>query len=366
MNRYVPAVVASVFSLAVVLGPTVLAAPAPAPAAVQQTVTLNPGDTLSVSCSTSLSGTFSNLLCALEPTPSPTPVPPAPTATPPAANVGLCGESNDTWHAPVVNGCQTKHEHGDAPPAWVHTSAYHPMFTHPGNTPNENLLKHTSFKGYSARFSNVDLYVIMHLDTNPNGHTSRFHSYQMWARDASGGISYFDGWMDFGVGDSTGPQLTRFHCDNTDGIRPAIAVNDQACPGPLRFENWYPRAAGYLGQAGWMPDFGFNTSANYYTGGDPLDKATWVPTGGQNNTRRIEIAWYANRSSQRGKFFATNFGQIVSGPTAAVCGTTKTVGAKTYPVLCLEQFIAPSLGSVQFPGNAVQKSYDFTGVVNPN
>ena len=61
------------------------------------------------------------------------------------------------------------------------------MFTHAANTPNENVHKHTGFKGFSARLNNIDVYVVMHLDSNPNGHTSRFHSYQMWTRDAEGG-----------------------------------------------------------------------------------------------------------------------------------------------------------------------------------
>src|SRR5215813_13089565 len=90
--------------------------------AVSQQVSLSPGDSLTVTCSTSLTGTIGNnsatLSCAAAPTPTATP-----TATPSAGNggsgVGLCGESNDLWHPPVVNGCATSHEHGDAPPDWV-------------------------------------------------------------------------------------------------------------------------------------------------------------------------------------------------------------------------------------------------------
>jgi len=242
------------------------------------------------------------------------------------------------------------------------------MFTHPGNTPNENVLKHTSFKGFSGRFNGVDIYVIMHLDSNPSGHSSRFHSYQMWARDGSGTVSHWDGWLEFGVGDATGPQVRRIGCDDTT-VRPIFEVNDPACNGGrLQFESWYARPAGYQGQALWMPDFGFNLSANYYIGGDPNDRSTWaaVATGELNRTRRIEVAWYANRSNQRGRFFATNFGEIGSGPTDPVCGTTRTIGGKTYPVLCIEQFIAPTLNTIAFPGNSIQKTYDMTGVVDPN
>lgn len=386
-RRLMPALIVAMLSALLVIVPIQAAAP---PQQSSQTVTLNPGDSLTVNCSTSLAGSFATNLAALScataeatptapptstatvtPSPTATNTPVAPTSTPtatatPHAHTGLCGESMATWHPPVVNGCQTKHEHGDAPPDWVNSSPWPAMFDHPGNTPNENVLKHTSFKGFTARFNNVDLYVIQHLDTNPSGHSSRFHSYQMWARDASGALSHWDGWMDFGDDEMAGPQIQRFHCDDPDGVRPVMAVNSQQCPGPLRFENWYPRAGGYLGQAGWMPDFGFNTSANYFFGGDPAVPSTWVPTGGMNGTRRIEVAWYANRSSQRGTFYATNFGQLVSGPNDPACGTTKTVGGRTYPVTCIEQRIAPTLNTIQFPNNAVQKTYDMTGVVNPN
>ena len=37
------------------------------------------------------------------------------------------------------------------------------------------------------------------------GQQTRFHSYQMWARDASGGVSHWDLWADFGQDNNTGP-----------------------------------------------------------------------------------------------------------------------------------------------------------------
>lgn len=359
--RYRPALVVAALSVALVVVPTF---------ATPQSYMLAPGDTLTVDCSTTLSGTVgaaqAQLVCEALPNPSPTAtaVPPTPTSVPP--NVGRCGESNDLWHSPIVNGCATQHEHGDAPPAWVAASGHPAMFTHDGNTPNENILKHSSFKGYSARFNNQDVYVVMHLDTNPSGHSSRFHSYQLWVRDQAGAVSHWDGWQDFGAGNDTGPTIRRFGCDDTDNTRPVMAVNVQNCGVGLRFENWYPRAAGFEGGAGWMPDFGFNTSANYYFGGDPVDRATWVPTGNGNGTRRFEMAWYANRDGRRGSFYATQFGELVSGPDDARCSQSRTVGTRVYQNLCIHQTVQPTLRTIQFPGNAQQKSYDMTGVINPN
>lgn len=290
---------------------------------------------------------------------------PAPIAVHGHVELGTCGEAMDVWHPAVVGECATGHEHGDAPPRWMLDAGYFPLFNHAANTPNENALvhKHSAFKGFSARFHDVDVYVVMHLDTNPGGHVSRFHSYQVWAQDPAGGVSHWHGWLDFGQDDQTGPNLRSFDCDNTDGTRPIIAVNDLACSDDLRFENWYSRAGA---ERAWSWDFGFNVSPTYYGGGDPADPSTWTPTGEFNTTRRIEAAWYADRSSLRGTFWATQFGDIVSGPGDPLCGTERAYGERTYTILCLEQYIAPTMTEVAFPGNATQLTYDEDGVSLPN
>jgi hypothetical protein len=385
--RYLPALVVFATTVALVIGPA-LAAPNAAPAAQALNVPLAAGDTLHVECAGLLKGTFASnaydfaceaVAATLTPTattsptntPSPTSSPTGtsvPTATAGPANVGRCGESNDVWHPPVIGSCFAQHEHGDAPPAWVATSGHPAMFTHDGNTPNENVLKHTSFKGYATRFNNQDVYVVMHLDTNPSGHSSRFHSVQVWIKDTSGAISHFDQWLEFGDGDNTGPTVRRFGCEDTDSPRPVFAVNARACNTPLRFENWYARPAGFEGNAPWMVDFGFNTAANYWAGGDPAVPATWDATGegSENDNRRIEMAWYANRSGQRGSFYATQFGEIVTGPSDPKCSQSRTLGTRTYANLCIHQTIQPTLQTIQFPGNASQKAYPSQGVINPN
>jgi hypothetical protein len=287
--------------------------------------------------------------------------------------VGKCGESNDSWHMGMIGTCATGHEHGDEPPDWVKNSAYKPMYTHPGNTPTENVVKHTSFKGFAASDDGVDTYTIMHLDTNPNGHSSRFHSVQVWAKDPSGGISHWDYWTDFGQGNNTFANLRgNGGCEDTS-IRPIMSVNYQNCGSQLTFESWYSRA----GAPAWGWDFGFNISPHYYAGKSPTEKAssdlsamnTWVSPG-MNRTRRIELAWYKGRdgggTTRTGKFYSTQWGQVVNGPTDPICGTTKTYGEKTYPVLCIEQYIAPTMSQFSFPGNAIQKEYSMQGVTLPN
>lgn len=295
-----------------------------------------------------------------------------PPATP-AWTLGVCGEDMMHWHAPVINTCATGHDHGDAPPAWVNSSRWMAMFDHPGNTPNENVLKHSSFKAFSLRLDGVDIYLIMHLDTNPNGHTSRFHSYQAWARDGAGGVSHWDLWADFGSGNETGPHLQAPDNCGNDGTRPIMMVNYVDCPrinGSVPFENWYSRAAAPL----WGWDLGFNIQPQYFggptkgvsTNGDLANMANWLPTGNLNANRRVEMAWYTNRSNQRGDFWSTQWGEIVSGPNDARCGQQRTFGTKSYTTLCIAQYVAPSMSTVQFTGNAFQKTYPLPGVKLPN
>ncbi|MGV1048222.1 MAG: hypothetical protein ACOYD4_06835 [Solirubrobacterales bacterium] len=291
-----------------------------------------------------------------------TPVPP--TATPlPMPTMDMTGLM---WHTPMahmVHGVLTTvHEHGDAPPAWVvDYNGGQPLFEHVAGTPNENghdgfsWWKHTSFKGWAGRFGTVDWYGIFHLDFNPSGHPSRFHSYQLWLRDATGAVSHMHGWLDFGTGQNTyGNVILR--CNTDSQVRPIIQPVQQGCP--VQFETWYARAGG-SGQ--WAPDFGFNINPNYFANVDytvPGTPDTWVATGGiRNLTRRIEFAWYASRSNLRGDFWTDQFGVVATGPSDAICGASITVGTKTYTRVCLLQHIAPTLPTIQFPGNAIQRTF---------
>lgn len=343
-----------------------------------QTINLAPGSSAGLTCPTTISTRVSRdrkqavVTCAPTPTPSPTPTPtpsPTPSPTPGQPCPAELHDAN-VWHPPVhPSGCYYGHEHGDAPPQWVQTSPWMPMFSHAGNTPGENVYKHTGFKGFSLRDDGIDVYVIMHLDTNPNGHTSRFHSYQVWAKDTAGNISYWDLWADFGEGNNTGPNVLPVDtCGVPQSTRPIMSVNFPECP--IAFETWYSRA----GAPEWGWDLGFNVKPQYYHGPAQGQSSnpdlgainTWLPTGLLNDTRRIELAWYAFRPHPTGRFYSTQFGEIVTGPTDPVCGTQRTIGNKTYTVLCLEQYIAPTMTTFSFPGNSVQKDYDSRGVVLPN
>jgi hypothetical protein len=297
--------------------------------------------------------------------PTVTPVTPDPTDTPAPDTTDM------TWHpAGAAHGDRPAHEHGDPVPQWVADAGYMPMFTHGAGTPGENFpyYKHTAFKQWAGRFGNVDWFGVFHLDTSPAGQSGRFHSYQLWMRDPTGAVSHLHGWLDFGVGNNTGSQRVVV-CGQDSGIRPIIMVNE----GPgcrVMFENWYARAG--VGD-GWAPDIGFNINPTFYASGDPADPATWTPIDGYANnvTRRIEFAWYRERAQAAGApfgapFWATQWGERVSGADAPVCGTQRAIGDRTYTVQCLEQYIAATLPSVQFPGNAEQREFPSEGVQLPN
>lgn len=289
---------------------------------------------------------------------------------------GNCGEDDSHWHPSVYNGCSTGHEHGDAPPLWVETSGQMPHFNHAGGTPNENVLKHTSFKGFNFMHATngTELYVIAHNDVHPNGQQTRFHSVQIWARDSQGGVSYVQKWMDFGVSNNTGSQISpNEQC--APFIRPVIAVNFPDCGG-LVLENWYENSTHILG---W--DVGLNTSAIYhggpqvgtYSSGNLADSATWIPTNNPvfNLNRRIEVTFIRSRFDQNGGpsnvvFYATQFGQIVSGPTDPVCGSSFTVGTRTYTTACLPTYVASTLPHFGFPGNSYENTWSCPNCQLPN
>lgn len=336
-------------------------------------MTLDAGDSVAIRCTAdALQITQDNpvsalAICSANATATATPAPadtatPEPTAT--ATHDHGMDEADLRWHAPGAHGDRPAHEHGDAPPQWVIDAGITPMFTHDASTPGENMAyyKHTAFKGWTGRFNNQDWYGVFHLDSNPAGQRGRFHSYQLWIKADDGSISHFHGWLDFGTGNNAGAQRV-VTCGQDSQIRPIILANQAGCA--PRFENWYAAPA-MGGRADWAPDFGFNINPQYFAS-DSDNPADWTPTGGVRNLdRRIEFAWYANRSALRGEFWTTQFGDLVSGLDDAICGTQRSYGDRTYVLACINQYISPALRTIQFPGNAVQRAFPGNGVQLPN
>lgn len=296
-----------------------------------------------------------------------------PTATPPAGAVGICGESNDHWHPPVIGSCAAEHEHGDAPPAWIEQAGYHVSFHgHFNTSAAENTVKHAAMKGFTARFNDVDVYFRVHAASNPGDRSARYHSYEVWARDPAGGVSHWQGWYNSGdprpwnEGGARVPRRTPALA--AESQRPLILVTDEtALAQGIGCEQWYSAP----GEPIWGWDFGWTicgSSTVYHPGenADAFNVASWTPTGSVGDTRRLEASWYQFRPHPTGTFWATQFGELVTGPSDARCAATTTKFGVTYPNACLEQHIAPTMPQVSFPGNAVQKDFPSTGVRLPN
>jgi hypothetical protein len=276
----------------------------------------------------------------------------------------------DAWHPPVVNGCATGHEHGDAPPSWIAQAGYTPTFHGDFNTsPTEHTRKHAAMKGFLARFADVDVYFRIHASSNVLDRSARYHSYEVWARDPSGGVSHWQGW--YNSGDPLADRFPRRRGVETDK-RPAILVVDQTSwEQGIKCEQWYAMTAS------WSWDFGWTIcgiNALYYPGeGNEQDERFWrAPPGGPGlgTLRRLEAAWYDNTNGRLhpvGTFWATQFGDIVLGPDDPRCSATTTKFDETYQNVCLEQTIAPTMRQVAYPSiNAEQRQFDATGVRVPN
>jgi len=284
--------------------------------------------------------------------------------------VGVCGEPVDTWHPPLVNGCATGHEHGDAPPSWIAQAGFTPTFHGEFNTsPTEYTRKHAAMKGFLARFADVDIYFRVHAASNVLDRSARYHSYEVFARDPSGGVSHWQGW--YNSGDPLADRFPRRQGVETDK-RPAILVVDQTSwDQGIKCEQWYATTAS------WSWDFGWTIcgiNALFYPGeNNQQDQRFWrLPPSqpGVGTLRRLEAAWYHNTNGRLhpvGQFWATPLGEIVTGPDDSRCSGTTTKFDESYQNVCLEQYISPTMKQVASPSiNAEQRQFDATGVQVPN
>ena len=311
--------------------------------AAQQSFALAAGDKLSVSCPTRLTsrvrGNQATLICWLdaatattEATTAPT-NPPVPTvaASPTVApmpthdhgsDMGVCGEPTDAWHPPVVNGCNTGHEHGDPPPSWIAAAGYQVMFHgHFNTSPAENTAKHAAMKGFSATFNGVDIYFRIHAASNPLDRSARYHSYEAWARDPSGSVSHWQLWYNTGdprPSSEGGARVLRRRVPlPEESQRPIMLVVDQQSLNEgINCEQWYAAP----GEPAWGWDFGWTIcgATTLYQPNEnatAADTSTWIaaPDGALGLQRRLEAAWYGQRQHTTGAFVSTQFGEIVNG-----------------------------------------------------
>ena len=209
--------------------------------------------------------------------------------------MGACGESMTSWHPPVVNGCRTGHEHGDAPPRWIAEAGYPVEFN---ISSHENTVAHAAMKGFNAHLGDVDVYLRVHATSNAIDRSERFHSYEVWARDSSGVVSHWQGWMN--AGDPGADRVPRRPAFTTD-VKPSILVVDErSWEQGIHCEQWYGATAP------WSWDIGISlcdaTTIYYYGEAAETDSTYWRPAPGDamESDRRIDISWFDFRDHPTG------------------------------------------------------------------
>src|SRR5690606_13682711 len=151
--------------------------------------------------------------------------------------------------------------------------------------------------------------VRLHMASNPHERATQFHSYEMYARDASGSVSLWQGWLDFGPA----PENRDTHSDGPthdlvpkyDPANHIIGWDD----GNNRYydrsfrefetgrEFWY---AQFSTEAGWDPVFLIDIydPATYMNPDtehvDPMNRELWHATGEYGLDRRVRVRWIVN------------------------------------------------------------------------
>lgn len=334
-----------------------------------------------------ISGICSRLAQAITPVPtrpsvpSPTPVV-APTSAP--AHVGA---SSIAWHAPGTHDGLNAHEHGDAPPDWASgfsrdNFGHGVVFGGDEATPNENAMKHQAYKGFLIRVKSQDVYVRYHAASNPMDRMVPFHSYEVYLRDSSGGVSFWQGWYFVSYPDDPNGRRPRH---NESGRNSSFIgyVDQTDWDRHLRCEQWYGTAGA------WSWDMGITicgattlSSPDEYLAGRKdyyMDMSHWILTGDMGLERRIEVSWYgpsnpyaANRGNPPlGKWFCTTRTPTTDRRSPIQAITIRDAGGPAgCPAGTLPQFISPTVDpqGVYFEqGNSLQKVFPGRGIVTvPN
>jgi hypothetical protein len=299
---------------------------------------------------------------------------------------GACVHDASKWHPPVdANGCAFGHEHGDAPPQWIADAGYTAGFDmhggfHGNTTAQENTTKHRSMKAMHATIGDQEVYLRLHFASNVLERMSRYHSYEMFLRDASGNVSHWQGWTN--TGDPATARVSK--AKNDPGFRPVVLVADLAALQMGRnCEQWYATTSAWGPDLGWTicdsttlyfpeenqyPDYEFQLCAYGYPRPVCL-----------GSNREVELGLYltgsanaANRGNLAPKdvhFYATQFGEGVAGgladPKCAIGAKTLRFGQQ-YQNICLPQYVASTARAIENPTNRYRKEYDVTGVEFPN
>lgn len=303
----------------------------------------------------------------------------------------ICNEHEArSWHGAAVwdeKGkviCVYGHEHGDNAPTWLVKSEFRLGFDQTGgfmaNTSEyENSVKHVGMKGFAATIKGVEVYARVHLASNVLDRSSRYHSYELFLKDPSGGVSHFQGWLDTGdpIRDRIAYRDTTAEDKGKDpGTRPIVwAATKQACliDQTWCIELWAMRTWG------WGPDliWGINDATTFYQEGEENseDVRRWNKSGGLGTDRSLTVTIYREPAELEkrgvkeipvGEVWATQFGEIVSGPLDPKCSQKSVKFGQVYPNICLRNYISATLPQITGVGNTAQKQFEAIGVRLPN
>jgi hypothetical protein len=280
------------------------------------------------------------------------------------------------WHAPGTHDNLNRHEHGDSPQPFFESWSTLELgrgITYGGDeasSPTENSMKHQAFKGIRAKSdAGGDVYLRYHAASNPMDRAAQFHSYEVYYRDVSGNISFWQGWY------NTGDPTTDARCPRRrptlpcEDQRPIILVVDQnAWNAGIRGEQWYMFGSPESGVS-WDMGLTILNATTIYKDTEnttAMDVSSWTLTGDKGMQRRSDGFWHLGRGGGGtdliGWYCAEYLGDVVS------------VGNKNCPTGSLPQYISPTLGKDARPdgfGNTrigwlIQKSFPGTGITVPN
>lgn len=335
----------------------------------------------------------------LSKTPTPSPKisfqPTSTTQPQPTTTVSNGSQPSQYWHEPKSHDGLNVHEHGDKPPSWADDFSKenfgHPvMFGGDEATPNENMLKHQAYKGFLMTASGVSLFIRYHSMSAPTDRMGPLHSYEVYAKDGSNNISFWQGWIFHGYPEQRSQRMPRH--GEEGGFDPFYNIT---WPGRGQFiiagsdiHDWadYKRCEQWYGHAGlWSWDISITIcgATTYYTPdehkGDVYNQSTWHLTGDKGGSRRLEVSHYGpqnplvggenlpfdkwfcvkkqpNENRSTGRTPTWDIGSVVSGPTSCQDGWLPQYVSSTFP----------KKGVYFQTGNTAEKDFPVQGVSIPN
>ncbi len=267
----------------------------------------------------------------------------------------------DVWHAP------TDHEHGDAPPQWADDWScaqfgHRVIYGRDEQTPDENLYKHIAFKGYgwTATADNgvpVDLYLRLHMQTNPLGRAARYHSYELYAGINEDVVGFWQGWLDFGPSPDARDSFADDHlwliiprydpANHMVGFDPAS--NPFYEPSYSGREFWYSQLAT---DGSWEPVIIVDVydPTTYYSVGESTDPQTWQTTGDYGLDRNVTLRWIAAGSTVVTVSGQPYLNRNMDDPRGWFCakptGTITSAGLEVCAAGSLPQYIAQAMPTI--------------------